>query len=99
MSLSNALRNTYKTASKLYINKKNTILSQEGTIEGDPIAMTTYGIASINENILMKNTSRKNLVQRWYDDDGKATGSIKKLKPILDDSKEPCKEVLLDSKF
>ena len=43
-ALSNSLKNSYKTPSNLFINKK-CIKSQEGTTQGDPLAMAMYGIA------------------------------------------------------
>ena len=44
--LSRALINTYRSDIDLYINGE-TLLSQEGTTQGDPLAMATYAIATV----------------------------------------------------
>ena len=41
-----AIRNSYKTPSDLFIDKR-VIKSQEGTTQGDPIAMAIYGVATL----------------------------------------------------
>ena len=43
-SIMNDIRNSYKTRTSPFVNEK-TLQSQEGTTEGDPLAMAMYGIA------------------------------------------------------
>ena len=69
-SLLTAIKNSYSNSSKLFVNKK-TIDSQEGTTQGDPLAMAMYGIAKIP---LINFSSVDNVTQKWYADDGNAVG-------------------------
>ena len=45
-SIATALINIYRTPSKLYMDD-DVILSQEGTTQGDPLAMSMYALATI----------------------------------------------------
>ena len=45
-SIVTALRNSYDSPSNLYVNGK-ILLSQEGATQGDPLAMSMYGLALI----------------------------------------------------
>lgn len=45
-SLATVLINTYRTPSELYVDG-NVLLSQEGTTQGDPLAMPMYALATI----------------------------------------------------
>ena len=74
-SLTNALDNSYKSPSLLFVNGK-TILSQEGTTQGDPLAMAMYGVALLP---LIKLVKDEKLTQKWYADDGNAVGSFESL--------------------
>ena len=79
-SIYTALMNSYKKPSHLYINKI-TLKSQEGTTQGDPLAMAMYGIAILP---LINHVSDPTIIQKWYADDGNAAGSISSLKALLD---------------
>ena len=46
LELSTVLHNNYRAPSHLYINGE-VILSQEGTTQGDPLAMPMYALATI----------------------------------------------------
>ena len=50
-----------------------TILSQEGTTQVDPLAMAMYAISTIP---LTNRLSNKNTKQAWYADDASAAGEI-----------------------
>ena len=70
-SLTSAVYNSYIYPSKLFVNGE-TLLSEEGTTQGDPIAMAMYGI-SIMPMIRKLNPS---IVQKWYADDGSMAGTL-----------------------
>ena len=74
-SLTHAIRNSYSTPSDLYINQ-NLIKSQEGTTQGDPLAMAMYGIAILP---LIKRVMSNDVTHKWFADDGNAAGSIASL--------------------
>ena len=74
--LATVLINTYRFDTQLFIDK-TFILSQEGTTQGDPLAMSMFALASIPLiNTLMSHSSAK---QVWYADDAAAAGGIKEL--------------------
>ena len=79
-SLLTAIKNSYSNPSKLFVNKK-TIYSQEGTTQGDPLAMAMYGLAIIP---LIKRLSVDDVIQKWYADDGNAVGKLSNLRTVLD---------------
>ena len=79
-SLLNAIKNSYSTPSKLYVNNK-TLWSREGTTQGDPLAMAMYGVAIIP---LIRKLDQKEIMQKWFADDGNAAGSLQNLRKMLD---------------
>ena len=79
-SLHVALQNSYSHPSLLYIGE-STILSQEETTQGDPLAMSMYGIAMLPLITRLHNDS---LTQKWYADDGSVVGKLKDIRPLLD---------------
>ena len=83
-SLSQAIRNSYSTPTDLFINR-STIKSQEGTTQGDPLAMAMYGIAILP---LIKRVMSNNVTHKWFADDGNAAGSISSLLKLYHDLKE-----------
>ena len=79
-SLLTAIKNSYSNPSKLFVNKK-TIYFQEGTTQGDPLAMDMYGLAIIP---LKKLLSVDDVNQKWYADVGNAVGKLSNLRTVLD---------------
>ena len=69
--LSTMLCNTYRAPSDLYIDGE-TILSQEGTTQGDPLAMPRYALATIP----LIDQLPRDVTQIWYADDACAIGSL-----------------------
>ena len=79
--LSKALVNTYRSDIDLYIGGE-TLLSQEGTTQGDPLAMAMYAIATVP---LIKRISNSDVIQSWYADDAAAGGILPGLRKWWDD--------------
>ena len=71
-SLSKCLINTYREDINLYIDGE-TLLSQKGTTQGDPLAMAMYAIAV---NPLINNLKRDAMKQVWFADDASAVGNL-----------------------
>ena len=73
MSLS--IINTYRSPSRLYICGGGEIFSQEGTTQGDPLAMPWY---SVNTSIMIQSlrTSTPGVKQVWLADDSAGGGQI-----------------------
>ena len=67
--------NTCQSASHLFIDGSS-LLSQEGTTQGDPLAMPMYAIGIIPVIQQLKGLAR----QVWYADDATAGGSLLQLK-------------------
>ena len=80
-SLSKVLINTYREKAQLFIDGE-TLLSQEGTTQGDPLAMAMYAIAVTP---LIKDLEDKSVKQVWYADDATACGKISNLKTWWDE--------------
>ena len=79
-SLAPILINSYRDPANLYIDN-TTILSQEGTTQGDPLAMPMYAIA-----ILPLVRQLPPIVnQVWYADDATAAGSLTSLRTWWDE--------------
>ena len=79
-SLRVALQNSYSYPSHLYIGK-STILSQEGTTQGDPLPMAMYGIAILP---LISRLQNDSLTQKWYANDGSVVGKLKDIRAFFD---------------
>ena len=69
--LSTILTNTYRAPTELFVDG-DTILSQEGTTQGDPLAMPMYALATIPLIQKLEGNHR----QVWYADDAAAVGKI-----------------------
>ena len=79
-SLSKVLTNTYREDVQLFIDGV-TLLSQEGTIQGDPLAMALYAIAITP---LIDHLEDESVKQIWYADDATACGKISNLRTWRD---------------
>ena len=70
--------NTYRSPSRLFISGGGEISSQEGTTQGDPLAMPWY---AINTNLMISSlrASIPQVKQVWLADDSAGGGSIESL--------------------
>ena len=76
------LINTYRNPSRLIINGGKELLSQEGTTQGDNLAMAFYALSTVlMQNQLRSVTETK---QVWLSDDATGAGKIPPLKRWLD---------------
>ena len=69
------LTNTYRTPSRLFIDGDH-ILSQEGTTQGDPLAMAMYAIGTLP----LIHKLQGDVTQAWYADDASAGGKTSDLR-------------------
>ena len=74
-SLGRALINTYRMNIDLFIDG-DALVSREGTLQGDPLAMAMFAIASLPLIRQLRGCVR----QTWYADDASAGGSLSGLK-------------------
>lgn len=81
-SFSTVLTNTYRESSALYLGE-DTLLSKEGTTQGDPLAMPMYALATrpLIDALRAPNSSIK---QIWYADDAFAVGKFSDLREWWD---------------
>lgn len=70
-SIATTLINTYRSPTYLFVDGSS-LLSQEGTTQGDPLAMAFYALATIPLIRMLP----QNVKQSWYADDASASGSI-----------------------
>ncbi len=73
------LINTYRQAADLYVDG-TTLSSQEGTMQGDPLAMPMYTIALLP---LIRQCNQE-VKQVWYADDATAAGRVSNLRSWWD---------------
>ena len=71
-SFSTVLVNTYRSDVNLFIGGK-TLLSEEGTTQGDPLAMLMYALDTVS---LINALRDDHIKQVWYADDVTASGSL-----------------------
>ena len=74
--LSTVLINTYREDVQLFIDGE-TMISEEGTTQGDPLAMAMYAIGILP---LIQSLSNENTKQVWYADDSAACGDLTNLR-------------------
>ena len=79
-SIAPILINTYRDPTSLFIDKSS-ILSQEGTTQGDPLAMSMYALAILP---LVKMLPVQ-VNQAWYADDATAAGTLLSLRSWWDE--------------
>ncbi len=79
-SFSTILINTYRAHSELYIDGE-VLYSQEGTTQGDPLAMPFYLLATL----LLISRLSDSVNQAWYADDAAATGNVSGLRSWWND--------------
>ena len=77
-AISTVLISTYRDSTDLFLGS-DTILSEEGTTQGDPLAMPFYALAT-RPLIGALRLSNNSIRQTWYADDATAAGSISALK-------------------
>ena len=75
-SFGRILINTYRDESKLYIDGSY-LLSQEGTTQGDRLAMPMYALGVVP---LIQQLAHMNVSQIWYADDASAGGDLRGLR-------------------
>ena len=75
-SLGRVLVNTYRVGVNMYIGGES-ILSVEGTTQGDPMAMAMYALGTLP--LIHSSNLDKHIQQVWYADDGSAGGSLPNL--------------------
>ena len=78
--LSKILINTYRVDVRLFIDGE-TLLSQEGTTQGDPLAIAMYAIAV---NPLIHRLKQDTTKQIWFADDATAGGKLNNLREWWD---------------
>ena len=75
-NLAPVLINTYHNATVLYVGGL-TLLSEEGTTQGDPLAMPMYALGKTP--LISQLQASNNVTQVWYADDAAAAGSLQDL--------------------
>ena len=75
-ALATILINTYRDPTDLFIDGDR-MLSQEGTTQGDPLAMPMYALATVP---LINRLSKGSIKQIWYADDAAAVGKVSQLR-------------------
>ena len=77
--LATVIINTYRNSSELFIGGK-LLFSEEGTTQGDPLAMPFYALSTVP--LINKLPSAKNV---WYADDAAAVGKINDIRKWWND--------------
>ena len=71
-TLSTILINCYREATELFVDGI-VLYSEEGTTQGDPLAMPMYALATIP--LINQLGDPSNIIQVWYADDASAAGA------------------------
>ena len=80
-SVATALINTYRRDAELFVDG-STLYSQEGTTQGDPLAMPMYALALCP--LIEKIKLDTSVIQLWYADDATAAGRVEALRDWWD---------------
>ena len=78
-AMAHVLINTYRCCSHLYVDGQ-CLLSEEGTTQGDPLAMAMYAIGTLPLIRKLDGIAK----QTWFADDSAAASSLKRLKSWWD---------------
>ncbi len=76
--LATILINTHKKPSELFVDRQKTLWSEEGTTQGDPLAIPMYALATVP--LIDSLSQQQDTKQVWYADDASAAGSLTSLK-------------------
>ena len=87
-SIAKVLINSYRSDVNLYIHGE-TIMSQEGITQGDPLAMATYAISTVP---LIHRLSNESIKQAWFADDASAAGDLSAIRQWWDHLVQICPE-------
>lgn len=79
-AISTILINTYRAPTELFIDGE-VLLSQEGTTQGDPLAMPMYAVATIP----LIESLPESVKQVWYADDASSLGHVHQLRAWWDE--------------
>ena len=74
-AIAKSLINCYRKSSCLFVGGKM-LLSNEGTTQGDPLAMVMFGLATVP---MIERLKSPNTVQCWFADDGAAGARLRHL--------------------
>ena len=78
-SFAPVLINTYRVPSRLFVTGGGEMVSQEGTTQGDPLAMAFYGLSTVPlQNDLR--IGEPEVKQVWLADDATGAGKLRKLR-------------------
>ena len=86
-ALAKIFANTYSTPIRLFVSGGGEVLSQEGTCQGDPLAMAIYAIA-VTPLIKRLGQACPSVVQSWYADDDSAADTLASPRHYWDTVKE-----------
>lgn len=79
--LSTILINIYRESTELFVDGL-TLVSEEGTTQGDPLAMPMYAVATIT--LINCVGDSLNIVQEWCADDASAAGDLSSIRSWWD---------------
>ena len=83
-TLATYVKNTYEIAPRLFVAKDLELKSDEGTTQGDPIAMAAYalGLSALQNKISQNNTGAKHIA---YAGDLVGAGKLQEIKNLWDE--------------